>query len=243
MKALANLTGLDVARHRYPNPPLLDGACRGLRLVASPPIGARRDRGSWVYRYRTREGRLRQIKLGEYPEMSLAEARKAWGNQKGVRDDLARGDPRECSLAVNEGLLPTAALSGYLGNSCGAFSERRSERHCALSAPTSAGQVALGQKLQNSFRLWPRPCRSRNPILRLPCVDRGTPIESKERCCPVASRRWASEASLRYCLPCTSAPQAPARTTKYGVLNPLGRVPGTASGVLGRQGARGRVVQ
>jgi hypothetical protein len=26
--------------------------------------------------------------------MSLAEARKAWGNQKGVRDDLERGDPR-----------------------------------------------------------------------------------------------------------------------------------------------------
>jgi hypothetical protein len=74
MKARPNLTGLDVARHRYPDPPLLDGACRGLRLVASPPIGARRDRGSWVYRYRTREGRLRQIKLGEYPEMSLAEA-------------------------------------------------------------------------------------------------------------------------------------------------------------------------
>jgi len=34
MKALPNLTGLDVARHRYPNPPPLDGACRGLRLVA-----------------------------------------------------------------------------------------------------------------------------------------------------------------------------------------------------------------
>jgi hypothetical protein len=116
MKALPNLTGLDVARHRYPNPPLLDGACRGLRLVALAPIGGRRDRGSWVYRYRTREGRLRQIKLGEYPEMSLAEARKAWGNQKGVRDDLERGDPRrelERSKASTKAEAAAARLKAY----------------------------------------------------------------------------------------------------------------------------------
>ena len=94
MKTLPNLTGLDVGRHKYPNPQLLDDACPGLRLVALRPTRARGDRGSWVYRYRTREGRLRQIKLGEFPEMSLAEARKAWGRQKTIRDDLIRGDPR-----------------------------------------------------------------------------------------------------------------------------------------------------
>ena len=67
--------------HVHTHYSLLDGACRGLWLVALAPIGGRRDRGSWVYRYRTREGRLRQIKLGEYPEMSLAGARKAWGTE------------------------------------------------------------------------------------------------------------------------------------------------------------------
>jgi hypothetical protein len=48
MKLPANLTGLSVARHRYPSPPLLDGACPGLRLIALTPTAKEHQRGSWI---------------------------------------------------------------------------------------------------------------------------------------------------------------------------------------------------
>jgi len=88
-----NLTALAVSWHAFPSPPLFDGACIGLRLVALQP--GKKAQGSWIYRYRTKEGRLRQIKLGVHPAINLAEARKAWGRQKGIRDDPERADPRQ----------------------------------------------------------------------------------------------------------------------------------------------------
>jgi len=91
---VAHLTGLAVDRHCHPHPPLLDGACPGLRLVALKPQTRGARLKSWIYRYRTKAGRLRQIKLGMYPRMTLAAARKAWGVQKTIRDDPGRGDPR-----------------------------------------------------------------------------------------------------------------------------------------------------
>lgn len=90
-----HLTGLSVTRHRFPEPPLLDGRCPGLRLVALRPLRDGSERKSWIYRYRSRDGRLRQIKLGMYPHMSLAAARAAWSAQKAIRDDPGRGDPQE----------------------------------------------------------------------------------------------------------------------------------------------------
>jgi len=89
-----HLTGLDVSRHRYGDPPLVDDGYPGLRLSALKPLKDGAKRGSWIYRYRTRAGELRQIKLGQYPGMGLADARKAWGEQKKIRDDPSRGDPR-----------------------------------------------------------------------------------------------------------------------------------------------------
>jgi hypothetical protein len=46
------------------------GPYRGLRMQASS-AGK-----SWFYRYRNREGKNRQLKLGMFPFMSLAEARE-----------------------------------------------------------------------------------------------------------------------------------------------------------------------
>jgi hypothetical protein len=57
-KTRSNLTGLAVARHKYPKAPLLDGACVGLRLVALPPKPDRKDHRSRIYCYRTKEGIL-----------------------------------------------------------------------------------------------------------------------------------------------------------------------------------------
>ncbi len=96
----ANLTGLAVSRHKFPDRDLLDAASPGLRLVANRPLKGGSRRSSWVYRYRTRDGKLRQIKLGQFPAMGLADARKAWSDQKAIRDDPSRGDPRAEMLAA-----------------------------------------------------------------------------------------------------------------------------------------------
>lgn len=93
------LTVLDVKRHSsgtladaHPN--------RGLRLVAN-----KNGTKTWFYRYRSttdsytdKQGkaqfRLKQIKLGNFPAMGLGEARNAFQEQKGIRDDVTKGDPR-----------------------------------------------------------------------------------------------------------------------------------------------------
>lgn len=61
---------------------------KGLRLVANKS-GSK----TWIYRYRNSEGKLKQIKLGEYPTMLLAEARSALLEQRAIRNE--HGDPRE----------------------------------------------------------------------------------------------------------------------------------------------------
>jgi hypothetical protein len=111
----AHLTGARVAAHKYPNPPLLDARCPGLRLEALRPLGGA-QKCTWTYRYRTRERRLRQIKLGCYPQMGLSDARRAWDEQKRIRDDLARGDPRAeavKSLAARSQAVAATKLAQY----------------------------------------------------------------------------------------------------------------------------------
>lgn len=65
---------------------LADARSPGLRLVATT------GKKSWIYRYRLHRGPLRQLKLGEFARMTLAEAREAWAEQKKIRDRLL--DPR-----------------------------------------------------------------------------------------------------------------------------------------------------
>ena len=61
---------------------------RGLRLHANA-----NGTKTWVYRYRGLEKKLKQIKLGDYPAMGLAEARAAYIEQKAIKHKF--GDPRE----------------------------------------------------------------------------------------------------------------------------------------------------
>lgn len=78
------LTALGCDRHHKGT--LSDARCSGLRLVATP------QKRSWIYRYRLHTRVLHQIKLGEFPRMTLAEAREAWAKQKKIRDNVL--DPR-----------------------------------------------------------------------------------------------------------------------------------------------------
>ena len=81
-------SALQVERHK--DGTLTDPNSPGLRLVASP------NSKSWIYRYRNPEGKLKQIKLGDYTSaFGLKEARAAWAKQKAIKDDPDRGDPRE----------------------------------------------------------------------------------------------------------------------------------------------------
>lgn len=109
MSTRKHLTGLDVTRHEYGDPPLLDEGCPGLRLCALKPLKDGTKRGSWIYRYRTKAGVLKQIKLGQYPGMGLADAKAAWGKQKKIRDDPSLGDPRtdEPRRLLEKKVIPT----------------------------------------------------------------------------------------------------------------------------------------
>lgn len=80
--------------------------CPGLRLEASA------TRRSWIYRYRSRvDGRLRQLKLGEWPATTFAAAAGEWERQ---RSALASGDDpaaakREARRAAIEAARRAAA--------------------------------------------------------------------------------------------------------------------------------------
>ena len=68
-----------------------DDLCRGLRLIISPrrvdgELTLQAGVKSWEYRYRL-DGRLRRIRLGQYPGVSLRDARNKWAAAKAKRDD------------------------------------------------------------------------------------------------------------------------------------------------------------
>jgi len=64
----------------------------GLRLEASA------SRRSWIFRYRSPEGRLRQVKLGEWPLMSAAVAAGKWEEARAQR--AAGTDPADARRAT-----------------------------------------------------------------------------------------------------------------------------------------------
>ncbi|MEG1202803.1 MAG: integrase, partial [Comamonas sp.] len=51
---------------------LLVIACQGLRLEGSV------NRKSWTYRYKDAAGKMKQVKLGEWPTMGLGQATSVW---------------------------------------------------------------------------------------------------------------------------------------------------------------------
>lgn len=91
----------------------------GVLLDTSPHIGLRlvankNGTKSWLYRYRTPrpEYRLKQMKLGDYPSMSLAEARAEHNKQRAIRNK--DGDPvklaQETERLVQEAKLKESHL-------------------------------------------------------------------------------------------------------------------------------------
>ena len=86
------LDALTVKRHKEGI--LVDASPhRGLRFVAN-----KNGTKTWIYRYRDSENKLKQIKLGDYPGMGLAEARAAYIEQKLIKSQ--HGDPRKHRKAV-----------------------------------------------------------------------------------------------------------------------------------------------
>lgn len=103
------LDALTVKRHKTG---ILSDAAphRGLRLVVNKS-GSK----TWIYRYRNSDNKLRQIKLGEYPAMSLSDARAALLQQRSIRNEY--GDPREYKKNKREKLREQniqKAKEGYL---------------------------------------------------------------------------------------------------------------------------------
>ncbi|MDZ7841522.1 MAG: tyrosine-type recombinase/integrase [Gammaproteobacteria bacterium] len=83
---------------------------RGLRLRAN-----RSGSKTWLYRYKTFDDRLREITLGHYPTMELAEARTALAEQKKLRE--AHQDPKDARRAKREAAkaeVERAREAGYL---------------------------------------------------------------------------------------------------------------------------------
>ena len=75
---------------------LSDGKCAGLRLRVMPA-----GRKSWWYVYRERrreigkQGRVRRISLGEYPTVSLSDARSKRDHWASMRSDSMQAEPHE----------------------------------------------------------------------------------------------------------------------------------------------------
>lgn len=80
---------------------LVDG-CSGLRLVVSA------SRKSWTYRYKTGDGKIKQVAIGQWPAMSVQSAAAAWQELRTLRDGGA--DP---AAQRREAKKPTPAPKTY----------------------------------------------------------------------------------------------------------------------------------
>jgi integrase len=74
------------AKALKPGEHLVVDGCQGLRLVATT------SRRTWTYRYKDAQGRMKQVKLGQWPAMPIQVAATAWDTQRQLRASGA--DPR-----------------------------------------------------------------------------------------------------------------------------------------------------
>ncbi|MEN3067934.1 integrase family protein [Uliginosibacterium sediminicola] len=77
--------------------------CAGLRLVATQQYR------TWVYRYKAQDGRMKQLKLGRWPAMSLPSAVAAWEAKRLLRE--SGDDPVAEKKAVAQEKKAVAARS------------------------------------------------------------------------------------------------------------------------------------
>ena len=92
---------------------LVDG-CPGLRLVAA------QTRKTWVYRYKDHAGRMKQVRLGQWPAMALGQAVAAWGAERANKD--AGQDPAAARRHAAQGQR-AAADSGTVRDVLGLFAD------------------------------------------------------------------------------------------------------------------------
>ncbi len=101
----------------------IDG-CPGLRLEATA------SRRSWIYRYKSPvDGRLRQIKIGEWPALSIAAAAVEWERLKQARN--AGNDPALAKRQANDsvGVMVQQGDSPTVRDICSAYLTGHVERN------------------------------------------------------------------------------------------------------------------
>ncbi|AFI65731.1 Phage integrase [Burkholderia pseudomallei] len=101
----------------------IDG-CPGLRLEATA------SRRSWIYRYKSPvDGRMRQIKIGEWPALSIAAAAVEWERLKQARN--AGNDPALAKRQANDsvGVMVQQGDSPTVRDICSAYLTGHIERN------------------------------------------------------------------------------------------------------------------
>lgn len=101
----------------------IDG-CPGLRLEATA------SRRSWIYRYKSPvDGRMRQIKIGEWPALSIAAAAVEWERLKQARN--AGNDPALAKRHANDsvGVMVQQGDSPTVRDICSAYLTGHVERN------------------------------------------------------------------------------------------------------------------
>lgn len=101
----------------------IDG-CPGLRLEATA------SRRSWIYRYKSPvDGRMRQIKIGEWPALSIAAAAVEWERLKQARN--AGNDPALAKRQANDsvGVMVQQGGSPTVRDICSAYLTGHVERN------------------------------------------------------------------------------------------------------------------
>ncbi|AIC87847.1 MULTISPECIES: tyrosine-type recombinase/integrase [pseudomallei group] len=112
------------AKQLSPGAHLKIDVCPGLRLEATA------SRRSWIYRYKSPvDGRMRQIKIGEWPALSIAAAAVEWERLKQARN--AGNDPALAKRQANDsvGVMVQQGDSPTVRDICSAYLTGHVERN------------------------------------------------------------------------------------------------------------------
>ncbi|MDD2711353.1 MAG: integrase family protein [Simplicispira sp.] len=114
----------------------MDG-CQGLRLQAS---GTRK---AWVYRYKSHAGKMKQVRLGHWPEMPPVAAAARWAELRALRDSGI--DPRESlkPAAVDEAPPAEYTIGDLVRDYATGYLDQRRE---------PKGAKAVRQRLEKATR-------------------------------------------------------------------------------------------
>ena len=138
----------------------VDG-CPGLRLLATK-FGK-----TWTYRYKTPEGKLRQVALGPWPGLSLHDAMAAWMDARGKK--AAGVDPAAQRRAARQAAktTPTAAKTYTVALLVGDYIKGQLEVNRAKDGATAARR-ALERMLAAEPEL---AATDANKVTRAQCFD------------------------------------------------------------------------